>query len=278
MTDDTLLAAEFEVHRRYLTSVAYRMLGNRADAEDAVQESWLRLDRAVGVDDLRAWLTRVVSRICLDQLRSRSRRHESPLETLPDLEAPRGSEPSAQAEASDRISYALMLVLEQLAPDERLAYVLHDVFGLPFDEIADVVGRTAQSARKLASRARNRIRGAGPSGSPTRPERERRRAVVEAFLAAARDGDLIGLVGVLHPDVEFRIDQRDDGIRIVRGAELVAGEAAEFRRFAVGYSFEIVQAGEGFAVLASDGGTPSSLLFFTIDGDRITAMDARSLE
>ena len=279
MRDVDALAAEFDLNRRYLTTVAYRMLGVRADAEDAVQESWFRLERAEGpIDDLRAWLTRVVSRICLDQLRSRTRRQEDPLDNLPDVQGPHpDGGPDARAEQVDRVGYALMLVLEQLAPDERLAYVLHDVFGMPFEEVAEVVERSPQATRKLASRARERIRGAAPSSPQQRATRAQQREVVEAFLAAAGSGDFTQLLGVLHPDVEFRVDQGADGMRIVRGAEQVARQAAEFRRFARDYAFEIVELGVGFGVLASHDGTPSSLLLLKSDRGAITDMETRML-
>lgn len=280
MMDNETLAADFDTHRRYLIAVAYRMLGSYADAEDAVQESWFRLGRVDvdGIDDLRAWLTRVVSRVCLDRLRARTRNAEHPLETLPDIEAePDGVDPLLHADSADRLGYALMLVLEQLAPDERLAYVLHDVFGLRFEEIADVVDRTPQATRKLASRARGRIRGADAAHTQSGATRAQRRGVVEAFLAAARDGDFSKLVSVLHPDVEFRVDTGASGVRIVRGAENVAANAAEFHRFAVGYSFEIIGIADGFAVLASEADAPSSILFFTTTGEQITAMDSRNI-
>lgn len=273
------LAVEFDSHRRYLTTVAYRMLGSRADAEDAVQESWFRLERAEGViDDQRAWLTRVVSRICLDQLRTRTRRQEDPLDALPDIEAPQDEHgPAASVEQADQVGYALMLVLEQLAPDERLAYVLHDVFGLPFDDIADVVARTPQAARKLASRARDRVRGADPLSRQSRATRDQQRAVVDAFLAAARSGDFARLVGVLHPDVEFRVDRGPDGLHIVRGAEQVASQASQFHRLARDYEFEIVTLGDSIGVLALEGGAPSSLLMFTSADGVITRMETRLL-
>ncbi len=277
--ESTALAAEFETHRRYLTAVAFRMLGSHADAEDAVQEAWFRLGRADGaIDDLRAWLTKVVSRVCLDQLRTRKRRQERPLEQLPDREiAADDADVHSRAESADRVGYALMLVLEQLSPDERLAYVLHDVFGMPFEVIAPIVDRTPQAARKLASRARDRVRGVESGESHERASREQRRAVVDAFLAAARDGDFGRLVGLLHPEVEFRIDQGPEGLRIVRGAEHVAASAAEFHRFAHGYSFEVLELGDGFAVLASVGGEPSSILLFTSVGDEITTLESRLL-
>lgn len=279
MRDSAVLAAEFDTHRRYLATVAYRMLGSFADAEDAVQESWFRLERAEEtIDDQRAWLTRVVSRICLDQLRSRTRRQENPLDLLPDIEAqPETRGPAARAEEMDRVGYALMLVLEQLAPDERLAYVLHDVFGLPFDDIAEVVARTPQATRKLTSRARERIRGAAPTSPRARASRAQQRVAVDAFVAAANSGDFGRLVSVLHPDVEFRVDRGPDGLHIVRGAEQVASQAAEFHRFARDYEFEIVELGDGFGVLASEGGSPSSLLLLTSDGGVITDMETRLL-
>lgn len=273
----TALSETFETHRRYLTAVAYRMLGSHADAEDAVQEAWLRVAKASpDADDLRAWLTRVVSRICLDQLRSRTRRKENPLDQLPDVErAPDDADPVVRAESADRVGYALMLVLDQLTPDERLAYVLHDVFGLSFDEVAPIVDRTTPAARKLASRARDRVRGAAPDDPQQAATRERRRAVVEAFLAAARGGDFAALLAVLHPDVEFRVDQGADGIRIVRGADAVASSAAAYHRYAAGFDFEIVELGTGFAVVAIADGVPESLLLFTSEGDSIVAMETR---
>lgn len=278
--DSTALAVEFDAHRRYLTAVAYRMLGSHADAEDAVQESWFRLERAEGaIDDTRAWLTRVVSRICLDQLRSRTRRQEDPLDALPDVEAlPDEHGPAALVEQADRVGYALMLVLEQLTPDERLAYVLHDVFGLRFEDIAEIVARTPQAARKLASRARDRVRGADPSSPQPRATREQQRAVVDAFLAAARSGDFTRLVGVLHPDVEFRVDRGPDGVQIVRGAERVASQASQFHRLARDYEFEIVELGDSIGVLALEHGAPSSLLMFTSAEDVVTRMESRLLK
>ncbi|WP_232304657.1 sigma-70 family RNA polymerase sigma factor [Microbacterium sp. XT11] len=272
-------AEEFEVHRRYLTAVAYRMLGSYADAEDAVQEAWLRVSRATPqADDLRAWLTTVVSRICLDQLRARTRRREHPLDLLPDAErAPDDDDPVLRAERADRVGYALMLVLEQLNPDERLAYVLHDVFGLAFDEVAPLVERTVPATRKLASRARERVRGAAPAEGPTANGRDRRRRVVEAFLEAARDGDFEGLLALLHPDVEFRQDLGDGGVRLLRGAERVASSAAAYHRYAKGFDFEIVELGDAFAVVAVEDGTPASILLVTSEGDRIVAMETRQI-
>lgn len=274
----TPLVEEFESHRRYLTAVAYRMLGSHADAEDAVQEAWLRVAKATpDAEDLRAWLTRVVSRICLDQLRSRTRRRENPLEQIPDAERASDDDPVVHAESADRVGYALMLVLEQLSPDERLAYVLHDVFGLSFDEVAPLVDRTAPAARKLASRARDRVRGAAPADPQQAATREQRRRVVDAFLAAARGGDFAGLLALLHPEVEFRQDLGADGIRILRGAEKVASSAAAYHRYAKGFDFEIVELGDGFAVVAIEAGMPVSLLLVTSEGDSIVAMETREI-
>ncbi|GAB2621927.1 RNA polymerase sigma factor SigJ [Pseudactinotalea suaedae] len=271
------LAVQFDRHRAYLATVAYRMLGSHADAEDAVQEAWLRLARTdvSDVEDLRAWLTRVVSRISLDQLRARSRRPEDPLEALPDVEAPAPG-PASRAETAERVSYALMIVLDQLEPDERLAYVLHDVFGLPFREVAGVVDRTPAAARKLASRARERLRGGGRTSRGDATRRQQR-AVVDAFLEAAGAGNLEALIGVLHPEVEFRIDEGPSGIRIVRGAPQVANGATRFRQGATRYAFEVVDLGDQLGVLSSQNGEPSSLLLITSEGDRIVAMEARLL-
>ena len=271
-------SAEFDTHRRYLTAVAARILGSSADAEDAVQEAWLRLDRTDNdIDDLRAWCTRVVSRICLDQLRSRGRRAEQPLEAVPDAAAADVNDPAAHAETADRVGEALLLVLQVLNPDERLAYVLHDVFGLPFEEVAEVVERTPQAARKLASRARSRVRGGAAGGSDRVATAAQRRAVVEAFVEAAGSGDLTRLVAVLHPEVQFHLDAGDGRSRLVRGAAAVASEAAAFRRFAVGYDFQIIELDDSCAVLASEAGVPMSVLFFTIDDARVTVLEAHSL-
>lgn len=279
-------AAEFEELRHDLTTVAYRMLGSFADAEDAVQESWLRLQRTeVAIDDLRAWLTRVVSRICLDLLRSRGRRGEEQLGHRPEGDPVVASrtpdDPASLAETADTVGIALMIVLDQLPPDERLAYVLHDVFGLPFGDIAEILERTPQAARKLASRGRARIRGTEPDG-PRRPrsaeDRARQRAVVEAFLAAGRDGDFDALLSILHPDVVLRVDLGADagGIQIVRGATEVASRARGFRGTTVGRDrdYRIVEIGDLFGILTLEDATPVSLLVFTSEGGEITGLHA----
>ena len=207
MTDQSWLAEQFERSRPHLEAVAYRMLGSVSEAQDAVQETWLRLGRSDGaaIDDLQAWLTTVVGRISLDMLRSRKARHEySAGSWLPEplVGEPDESEPEQQAVLADSIGLALLVVLESLTPAERLAFVLHDVFAVPFDDIAEVIDRSPDSARQLASRARRRVQAA------PQPDRDTalQRRVVDAFLAAARAGDFEALVGVLDPDVIFRTD------------------------------------------------------------------------
>jgi len=252
MAQHDWLAEQFEANRSHLRSVAYRMLGSLAEADDAVQESWLHLSRAgtSDVKNLGGWLTTIVARVCLDMLRSReSRREESLGEHLPDPIASRedGIDPEHEAVTADAVGVALIVVLETLAPHERLAFVLHDLFGVPFDEIAPIVGRSPTAARQLASRARRRVQGAGagvdvePAGHPALANgdggaevadiaRARQREIVAAFLAAARGGDFGALLAVLDPDVVFRADGAavKAGVRAgvapeSRGAAAVAG-------------------------------------------------------
>jgi RNA polymerase sigma-70 factor (ECF subfamily) len=209
MDEQKLLADRFEADRDHLRAVAYRMLGSLAEAEDAVQEAWLRLSRAggQGVDNLGGWLTTVVSRVCLDMLRSRKARREDSLDLpgpRPAASLPSGDDPEREAVLAETVGLALLVVLQALAPAERIAFVLHDMFDLPFDEIAPIVDRSPEAARQLASRARRRVRG-GPIA--TRSDLARQRGVVEAFLAASRQGDLEGLLAVLSPDVVFRADR-----------------------------------------------------------------------
>jgi len=208
MGDKDLLAEQFEANRGHLKAVAYRMLGARGEAEDAVQEAWLRLagadakGDAGSVHNLRGWLTTVVARICLDVLRARAVRREEPIG--PEAESVAGgADAEREAEIADSIGLAMLMVLETLAPAERVAFVLHDMFNVPFDEIAQVVGRSPEAARQLASRARRRVQGRPASREASR---ERQREVVNAFLAAARDGDFEGLLAVLDPDVVLRAD------------------------------------------------------------------------
>jgi RNA polymerase sigma factor (sigma-70 family) len=215
------LAERFEASRSHLRRVAYRMLGSATEADDAVQEAWLRLSRsdASEVADLGGWLTSVVARICLDMLRSRSARKEEALdERIPEPAAPSAAE--QEALLADSVGLALLVVLQTLTPAERIAFVLHDMFDLPFDEIAPVVGRSPEAARQLASRARRRVRGA-----PAIPEAEvaRQRAVIDAFLAASRSGDLQALLGLLDPDVVVRADAA--AVRLGNAAELRGADA-----------------------------------------------------
>ena len=207
MDEPDYLAERFEEHRAHLRAVAYRMLGSLSEVDDAVQEAWLRLSRteATGIDNLGGWLTTVVARVCLDMLRSRTSRREEPL--TPDAPEPvatgtQGSSPEHEALLADSVGLALLVVLDRLTPAERLAFVLHDMFAVPFEEIGPIVGRSPEAARQLASRARRRVRG---GGTPD-PDLVRQREVVEAFITALRAGDLEGLLAVLDPDLVVRAD------------------------------------------------------------------------
>jgi RNA polymerase sigma factor (sigma-70 family) len=278
--DETGLAERFEEHRPYLRSVGVRMLGSAAEADDAVQETWLRLSRAdvSDVANLRAWLTTVMTRVCLNALRARAARREEPLDTsVPDpvirpVSAPDpASDPVSAAELSDAVGLALLVVLETLEPPERVAFVLHDMFGVPFEEIARIVDRSPAAARQLASRARRRVRGSqSPAADPARE-----RAVVNAFFAAARDGDLPRLVGVLHPDVVLRADggaQRRSVSAVVRGADAVASRAVMFRHPTAELRPVLVDGLPGVVVLVD--AVAYSILWFTVSDDRITAIEA----
>jgi RNA polymerase sigma-70 factor (ECF subfamily) len=274
MDEQDWLASRFEEHRGHLRAVAYRMLGSLAEADDAVQESWLRLSRAGSADigNLGGWLTTVVGRVCLDMLRSRASRREEPVGPhLPDPVV--GTDPEQQALLADSVGLALLVVLDTLDPAERLAFVLHDMFGLPFDEIAPVVGRTTVATRQLASRARRRVQ-----GSPT-PDTslDRQRPVVDAFFAAARDGDFDALVAVLDPDVVLRSEGGAipaGASRVVRGASTVANQALLFRRAGgdPGVSRPVVVNGAA-GVLVSRAGRPEVLFAFTVQNDHIAAIE-----
>ncbi len=215
MDDHDWLAARFEAHRSHLRAVAYRMLGSPSEADDAVQDAWLRLARAdtSGVDNLGGWLTTVVARVCLDMLRARTSRREEPLEEPLDAHLPDpvvrhadgvGVDPEQEALLAEGVGLALLVVLETLAPAERVAFVLHDLFAVPFDQIAPVVGRSSAAAKMLASRARRRVQGAAPVPDT---DLSRQRAVVDAFLAASRGGDFGALLALLDPDVVLRADR-----------------------------------------------------------------------
>src|SRR6266508_5723912 len=236
MDERDWLADRFEEHRTNLRAVAYRMLGSLAEADDAVQEAWLRLSRSDtnGVENLGGWLTTVVGRVCLNMLRARRMRREAPLDThVPDpIVSPEdGMDPEHEALLGDSLGLALLAVLDALTPAERVAFVLHDVFAVPFDEIAPIVGRSTAAARQLASRARRRVQGAPVPDTDLDGQWE----VVDAFLAAAREGDFERLLAVLDPDVVVRSDggaARPGLVSVVRGAEAVASQAMSFRRFA----------------------------------------------
>ncbi|WP_320778017.1 sigma-70 family RNA polymerase sigma factor [Streptomyces sp. CRN 30] len=271
-----LLAARFEEHRPRLKAVAYRMLGSLAEAEDAVQETWLRLDRtgADAIANLGGWLTTVTGRICLDMLRSRAVRREEPIPedagpSVPDpLVGPLPSgDPEREALHTDSVGLALLVVLQTLEPAERLAFVLHDMFAVPFDDIAPVVERTPAATRQLASRARRRARDAAPAADP---DLGRQRRALEAFLAASRAGDFEALVAVLHPDAVLRADGGPSLSRLVRGARKVAGQAVLFRHDRLEVRFVLVNGAVG--ILAEVDGRPLSVVTATVAEDRITAL------
>jgi RNA polymerase sigma factor (sigma-70 family) len=271
MNENDFLADRFEEHRGHLKAVAYRMLGSLSEADDAVQEAWLRLGRTgtAGIDNLGGWLTTVVGRVCLDMLRSRTSRREQPLEPhLPDPVVSR-ADPEDEALLADSVGLALQVVLETLTPAERLAFVLHDMFGVPFDEIAVVVGCSAAAARQHASRARRRVRGTAPVPDP---DLAVQREVVDAFLAAARGGDFEALVAVLHPDVVLRADT-GGGLRVVRGAEAVAGQATMFNRTAGAFTIRHALVNGAAGLVSTIGGKPASVLSFTITEGKIIAVD-----
>jgi RNA polymerase sigma-70 factor (ECF subfamily) len=277
--DAEFLVGRFEEHRPQLRAVAYRMLGSLTEADDAVQEAWLRLSRAdaTAVDNLGGWLTTVVARICLNALRSRDHRREEPLDPrLPDpvVGPAEGGDPEQEALVADAVGLALLVVLQNLAPTERLVFVLHDMFAVPFDEIAAVVDRTPAATRQLASRARRRVRGVAAGPSPEK-DRARQREVVDAFLAAAREGDLPRLVAVLDPEVVLRADTGAAATsRVLRGADAVAGQALLFARLAgPDTTTRPVRVNGTAGQLDFRDGQPSALLGFTVAGGRITAID-----
>ena len=263
------------------------MLGSVAEADDTVQEAWFRLRRSDvdEVRDLGAWLTTVVARICLDHLRTRASRREDVLESsVPDpiissIDAARRDDPEESALMADSVGLAMLVVLDRLTPAERLAFVLHDVFGLPFEEIAPIVERTVPATRQLASRARRRVRGADPDDAstvPTGARTARQRAVIEAFLAASRDGDLAGLVRLLDPDVVVRADAGPLGSPagpsvVIHGAEAAARSAMSFRRMAAGARQALVNGTPGYVVF--DGDRPYAVLGVTLRNGLIAELD-----
>ena len=267
-----LLAEEFEAHRGHLRAVGYRMLGSVAEADDAVQDTWLRLSRTDTdqIDNLGGWLTTVVSRICLDQLRARkARKEESTLDRFPDLVVtdPETADPEHEAILSDSLGLAIMVVLDELGPAERLAFVLHDVFGLAFAEIAPIVERSTDATKMLASRARRRVQDARRTPDADLP---RQRAAVDAFQSAARAGDFEALLQVLDPDVVLR-NAGVDAVRIVRGAAAVASGAVAFQGVAVDTRPLLVDGVAGAALVV--GGKVTSVAAFTVVDGRIVEID-----
>ncbi|NBE94940.1 sigma-70 family RNA polymerase sigma factor [Nonomuraea sp. KC401] len=281
MDADEFLAGRFAEHRDHMKAVAYRMLGSLTEADDAVQEAWLRLSRtdSGAIGNLGGWLTTVVGRVCLDMLRARAARREAPLEQrLPDpvVSPEDGGDPEREALTADAVGLALLVVLDSLRPAERLAFVLHDMFAVPYEQIATVVDRSPDTARKLASRARRRVRGTIPSPDPD-PARQRR--VVDAFLSAARDGDFAALLTVLDPDVVLRIDAgafAEGGSWTISGAAAVAGRAPDFQRFTTTRTLEPVLVNGAAGLISSEDGRPRSVLGFTIAEGRIAAIDILS--
>lgn len=276
------LAAEFERHRAHLRAVGYRMLGSMTDAEDAVQDTWIRLQRRDpgGGADLRGWLTVTLGRICLDVLRSRRSRRETytgtwlpePIVTRPSDEGPGPAVPEGEAVLADSVGIALLVVLERLSPPERLALVLHDVFGVGFNAIAPIVDRTPTAARQLASRARRRVQAEAPDPDADLPGQ---RQVVDAFLAAARAGDFEGLLRVLDPDVVFRTDGGGRGGLArppIRGAAAVASQTQRFGPRFASYARPAVVNGEA-GVLVDGPGQPRIVAAFTVRRGRIVAID-----
>jgi RNA polymerase sigma-70 factor (ECF subfamily) len=270
------LAAQFEAHRPHLRAVAYRMLGSLSEADDAVQEAWLRLSRAdaSGIENLGGWLTTVTGRLCLDRLRSRATRREDPLE--PHIPEPivspiQGMDPEQEVLLADSVGLALLVVLEMLPPAERLAFVLHDMFAVPFDEIAPIVERSTAATRQLASRARRRVQGSAP-----RPDRDlaRQREAVDAFFAAARDGDFDALVGVLDPDVVLRYDggALPKAKVVVHGAQGVARRARMFAAPSRVVRPALVNGAIGVVITVN--GQPVSVMGFTVADGKVVAIDS----
>ena len=271
MDEHAWLAERFEANRAHLQAVAYRMLGSPSEADDAVQEAWLRLSRAdtSGVQNFGGWLTTVVARVCLDMLRSRKARREEPL-AAPDGVVGRaaGTDPEHEAVLADSVGLALLVVLETLAPAERVAFVLHDLFDLPFDEIAPIVGRTPTAARQLASRARRRVQGAARVPDA---DRARQRAVIDAFLAASRGGNFEALLALLDPDIVLRADAvavQMGAAAEVRGAAAVAQTFAGRARVA---QPALVDGAVG--LVWAPGGQPRVVFALTIAGGKIVAID-----
>jgi RNA polymerase sigma-70 factor (ECF subfamily) len=276
MDDQEWLAQRFEEHRSRLRAVAYRMLGSLSEADDAVQDTWIRLSRsnADAVENLGGWLTTVVARVCLNMLRSRQSRREEPFGPHvpePIIDPVAGVDPEHEALLADSVGLALLVVLETLTPAERLAFVLHDMFAVPFDQIAPIVDRSPEAARQLASRARRRVRGSAPVGDA---DLDQQREVVEAFLAAAREGDFDALLAVLDPDVVLRADSGPGlpGATVeVRGAVEVASRARSYARLDLVNRAVLVNGTIG--MVSYRNGEPFSLGGVTVRGGRIVEID-----
>jgi RNA polymerase sigma factor (sigma-70 family) len=276
MDEQGWLAERFEANRSHLRGVAYRMLGSLPEADDAVQEAWVRLSRTdtTGVENLSAWLTTVVGRVCLNMLRSRRTRREASLEThVPDpiVSPEEGLDPEHEALLGDSVGLAMLVILDSLTPAERVAFVLHDVFAVPFDEIAPIVRRTPTAARQLASRARHRVQGAPVPDA----DLDGQWAVADAFLAAARDGDFERLLAVLDPEVVVRSDggvARPNLVSLVRGARAVAEQAMSFRQFGDTSTRVLVNGLPGGVAWLPDG-SPFAVVALTIRGGRIVQID-----
>jgi RNA polymerase sigma-70 factor (ECF subfamily) len=273
MDESEWLAERFEEHRKHLRAVAYRMLGSLSEADDAVQEAWLRLSRsdADEIENLGGWLTTVVARISLNVLRARRTRREEPLgERLPDpiIDPADGTDPEHEALVADSVGLALLIVLEALSPAERLAFVLHDMFAVPFDEIAKIVDRSPAATRQLAHRARQRVQGERAVPDATL---DRQREVVDAFLAAAREGDFEALLEVLDPDVVLRQDMGHGVLRVVRGAEAVASQAQAYSQLQLVIQPVLINGAVGGIALRD--GDPFSIGAMTVRGDKIVELD-----
>jgi RNA polymerase sigma factor (sigma-70 family) len=277
MNEHQLLAERFEEHRPHLRAVAYRMLGSLTDADDAVQEAWLRVSRTDGggVENLRAWLTTIVARVCLNTLKARNSRPEEPLGPhVPDpIVSPEdGVDPEHEALLADSVGLALLVVLDTLAPAERLAFVLHDMFAVPFAEIAPIIERSPAATRQLASRARRRVQGATPFPDA---DLSSQREVVDAFLAASREGDFGALIAILDPDVVLRADRGalpPGASQVVRGAQAVAEQTIAFARARRGEATPALINGAAGVVWAAEG-RPFSVVGFTVRRRRIVAID-----
>lgn len=279
MDEREWLEERFEEHRTRLRSVAYRMLGSVTEADDAVQDAWLRVSRTdtSGVENLAGWLTTVVARVCLNMLRSREQRREDPLSVhVPDpiISHEDGVDPEQEALLADSVGLALLVVLETLTPAERLAFVLHDLFAVPFDEIAPMIERSPTAARQLASRARRRVQGQAPAPDP---DLTRQRAVVDAFFAASRNGDFDALVAVLDPHVVLRSDgglARPRMTMVLRGAQAVAEQAFTSGRLSPFVRSALINGVAG--VVVAPQGRPQFVMAFTVTDGRIITIDVLS--